>query len=155
MTTYFLDSSALIKRYVQERGSGWIRSLASPAAGHTWLLARATMVEVYSAVARRAREGSVPAADCALAAEAFTAHALTQYDFVELDYRVIRRARQLLDRHVLRALDAIQIASALIANDVLVATASLPDLVFLSSDDRMNQVALAEALAVDNPALHP
>jgi len=154
MTTYFLDSSALIKRYVQERGSAWVRILAFPETGHTWLLARATMVEIYSALARRAREGSVSTADCAAAANAFTAHSQTEYEFVDLDYRVVRRARQLLDRQVLRALDAIQIASALVANDVLVDT-SLPPLILLSSDDRMNQAALVEGLAVENPTLHP
>jgi uncharacterized protein len=154
MTTYFLDSSALIKRYVQEHGSRWVRDLVSLEIGHTVLLARATMVEVDSALARRAREGTVPASDCAAAANAFTAHSLAEYEFVELDYRVIRRARQLLEGHLLRALDAIQIASALVANDVLVAT-SLPPLVLLSSDDRMNEAALAEGLAIDNPTLHP
>ena len=51
-------------------------------------------------------------------------------------------------------MDAIQIASALVANDVLVAS-SLPPLVLLSSDERMNQTALAEGLAVENPTLHP
>ena len=153
MTTYFLDSSALIKRYVQERGSAWVRILAFPEAGHTWLLSRATMVEVYSALARRARAGAVSTADCTAAANAFTAHSQVEYEFVELDHRVVRRARPLLDRQVLRALDAIQIASALVANDVLVAT-SLPPIVLLSSDDRMNQAALVEGLTVENPELH-
>lgn len=32
MTVYFLDSSALIKCYVTEIGSGWLQSLSMPAA---------------------------------------------------------------------------------------------------------------------------
>jgi len=59
MTTYYLDTSALSKRYVQEIGTAWVRALVAPAAGHTLLTARITMVEVYSALARRRREGSV------------------------------------------------------------------------------------------------
>lgn len=74
MTTYYLDASALIKRYVHEAGTEWVRAAVASAAGHTLLTARITMVEVYSALARRRREGSVPSADCALAAQAFTAY---------------------------------------------------------------------------------
>jgi predicted nucleic acid-binding protein len=60
MTTYYLDASALSKRYVQESGTTWVRTLVDPAAGHTLLTARITMVEIYSALTRRKREGSIP-----------------------------------------------------------------------------------------------
>ena len=33
MTTYYLDTSALIKRYVQETGTDWVRTLVAPTAG--------------------------------------------------------------------------------------------------------------------------
>jgi len=154
MTTYYLDTSALIKRYVQEIGTVWIQTLVTPAAGHTLLTARITMVEVYSALARRRREGSVPPADCAIAAQAFAAHSVNDYDFVELDLNVVALARDLLERHPLRAYDAVQLASALIVNRVLLAV-PLPPLVFLSADDPLNAVAAAEGLTIDDPNLHP
>jgi len=154
MTTYYLDTSALSKRYVQETGTTWVRALIDPAAGHTLLTARITMVEVYSALARRRREGSVPATYCSIAAQAFTAHSATEYEFVELDLGVVTLARDLLDRHPLRAYDAVQLASALVANQALQAT-SLAPLVFLSADDRLNAGAAAEGLIVDNPNTHP
>jgi predicted nucleic acid-binding protein len=47
MTTYYLDTSALSKRYVQEVGTAWVRALVVPTAGHTLLTARITMVEIY------------------------------------------------------------------------------------------------------------
>ncbi len=119
MTTYYLDSSALSKRYVQENGTAWVRELTDPAASHTLLTARLTMVEVYSALARRKREGSVPAADCDTATRAFTIHSATEYDFVELDLGLVALTRDLLDRHPLRAYDAVQLASALVANRAL------------------------------------
>lgn len=74
MTAYYLDASALSKRYVQETGTAWVRALVTPAAGHALLTARITMVEIYSVLARRKREGSVPAADCDVAVRAFTNH---------------------------------------------------------------------------------
>jgi len=152
MTTYYLDTSALSKRYVQEVGTEWIRTLASQDE-HTLLTARVTMVEVYSALARRKREGSVPPADCAIAAQAFAAHCATEYEFVELDLNVVNLARGLLDRYPLRAYDAVQLASATVANQALDA-AHLAGLVFLSADDRLNTIAAAEGLAVDNPNHH-
>jgi len=112
------------------------------------------MVEMYSALARRKREGSVPAKDCDVAALAFTNHSTAKYEFVELDQVVIELTRDLLDRHPLRAYDAVQLASALIANRALL-SAYLTPLTFVSADDRLNAVAADEGLAVDNPNLHP
>jgi predicted nucleic acid-binding protein len=149
MTTYYLDTSALSKRYVQEVGTEWIRTLASQDE-HTLLTARVTMAEVYSALARRKREGSVPPADCAIVAEAFAAHCATECEFVELDLNVVNLARNLLDRYPLRAYDAVQLASATVANQALDA-AHLAGLIFVSADDRLNTVAAAEGLGVDNP----
>jgi predicted nucleic acid-binding protein len=42
MTTYYLDTNALIKRYVQETGTDWIKSLMAPDASNM-LIAPQTM----------------------------------------------------------------------------------------------------------------
>lgn len=154
MTTTYWDSSALIKRYIQETGSDWVRTLMSPNTDHVWLTARITMVEFHSALARRRREGTVPTADCDVACQAFDAHSVTEYDFVELHLEVVQLAQHLLNHHPLRAYDAVQLASALFANRVLV-TQHLPALTFVSADERLTLVAEAEGLATDNPNLHP
>ena len=153
MTTYYLDASGLCKRYVQETGTAWVRALVT-ATGHTLLTARITLVETYSALARRRREGSVPAADCRIAAQALTAHSATEYEFVELDMNIVSLTRDLLERHPLRAYDAVQLASAIVANRALVA-AQLSPLVFVSADARLNAIAAAEGLTVDDPNSHP
>ena len=154
MTTYYLDTSALSKRYVQETGTAWVRTLVAPTSGHTLLTARITMVEIYSALARRKREGTVPAADCDMAAQAFTAHSATEYEFVELDLSIVTLARNLFEHRPLRAYDAVQLASALKSNQEL-QSARLAPLVFLSADDRLEAAAVAEGLIADNPNLHP
>lgn len=53
MADYFLDSSALVKRYVQETGTAWVRGLTRRNARHDLYVARITAVEVTSAIARR------------------------------------------------------------------------------------------------------
>jgi|GEM_PF-1352005 len=67
---------------------------------------------------------------------------------------VVALAGQLLDRHPLRAYDAVQLASALIVNQTLTEV-DLPVPAFLSADDRLLNTARAEGLPTDNPNLHP
>jgi predicted nucleic acid-binding protein len=62
MATFFFDTSALVKRHVHEPDSGWVRSLTRAKAAHTLLLARITAVEVFAAITRRQRGGSLSAA---------------------------------------------------------------------------------------------
>jgi predicted nucleic acid-binding protein len=50
---YFFDSSAIIKRYVNEVGSNFVDNLADTKNGNIILLARITRVEVVAALARR------------------------------------------------------------------------------------------------------
>ena len=52
MTTYYLDTSALLKRYVAETGSVWIREIVSPDSGHALLTARITADDRLVATAR-------------------------------------------------------------------------------------------------------
>lgn len=98
---YYLDTSAFIKRYVAETGSGWIRSLTDPKASNLLLTARLTIIEARSAMARRKREASISDDDHAFAVGMLTHHALTQYHFVELEGAVVSLAGDLLDRHPL------------------------------------------------------
>jgi hypothetical protein len=56
---FFCDSSAIVKRYVNEIGTPWVLSLLAPAAGNRIYVARITSVEVVSAVTRRQRGGSL------------------------------------------------------------------------------------------------
>lgn len=153
MTSYYLDTSALSKRYVEEVGTAWLIALLRSPDEHTFLTARITMVEIYSALARRRREGSVLPAHCDIARQAFTAHSSTDYAFIELDLDIIAQAQGLLWRHPLYAYDAVQLASALTVNRILL-DAALPPLVFLCADDRLNKAASAEGLLIDNPHDH-
>jgi predicted nucleic acid-binding protein len=154
MTTYYLDASALSKRYIEEKGSDWVRALTNPVSGHLLLTARITAIEFHSALARRRREGAVPVAACDIALLAFEAHCNAVYDFVELDDQVVVVAQRLLANYPLRAYDAAQLASALIANLTLREN-QLPALTFVSADDRLNEAASAEGLSVENPNHYP
>jgi predicted nucleic acid-binding protein len=150
MTTYYLDTSALSKRYVQESGSQWMRELTKLEPSHLFLTSRLTMIEFYSALARRRLEGSVPAIHYEIIIRAFDQHATMEYDFVELNLDVVGLAYALLQNHALRANDAVQLASALYTNNILVAK-ELPPLTFIAADEKLNVAAQAEGLIVENP----
>lgn len=58
MVAYYLDTSALLKRYITEDGSQWVRGIfRSP--DHILITSRITQVEAASAFARRVREGTL------------------------------------------------------------------------------------------------
>jgi predicted nucleic acid-binding protein len=153
MTDYYADSSVLVKRHVYEMGTIWFRELCIPTTGNVIITARISMVEVYSALNRRQREAHLNATDYADIMADFTTICATEYQLVELTPPVVERARSLLEHHPLRAYDAVQLSSALIAQNTLL-SAGLPPLTFLTADDRLLVAAQAEGLATDNPNAH-
>jgi len=60
---YFVDSSALCKRYVVEIGSAWLTGLLEPAIDAESYISRITAVEVVSAITRRERNGTLTKSD--------------------------------------------------------------------------------------------
>lgn len=106
MTRYF-DASALVKRYVRERGTVTVRRLLASGVIAT---SRLSEVEISSGIARRAREGSFTnrTRDRMIAALQADLPALA---IVEMIPEITADARALLLRHPLRAGDAIQLAS--------------------------------------------
>jgi predicted nucleic acid-binding protein len=154
VSLYFLDSSALVKRYVTETGSVWIRDLTDPGARNQLIIARITWVKVLSALARRQREESLASSDIAQAAQAFRYDLDMQYQVVEMDAALANVAGEMVAQHPLRAYDAVQLASALRIRSNLV-QAKIPTLTFLTADDRLVAIAQAEGLLTDNPNHHP
>ena len=57
MGVLFMDTSALVKRYVPgETGHLWIRSQCQPEMRNTIMLSQATLVEAVASICRKARE---------------------------------------------------------------------------------------------------
>jgi uncharacterized protein len=151
---YFLDSSALIKRYVVEIGSPWIKTLTDAQTGNSLLLVRITWVEVLSAFARRQREGGITAAEVAALIAKFRSEFNSRYRVIEVDLALVERAGELIVQYPLRAYDAVQLASALRVQSLLT---SMPvtQLVFISADNRLLDIAQSAGLAIDNPNNYP
>jgi uncharacterized protein len=52
---FYLDASAVVKHYRPETGSGWVKALTDPMAGHTLVLGEITLAEVAAALAAKHR----------------------------------------------------------------------------------------------------
>jgi len=154
MTTYYVDTSALIKRYVDEVGSDWLRATLNVQPPPSIIVVHLIIVEVTSALTRRIREDTLTPTDYIQVQNAFRADCLNEYEMVTAVGDIIDQANRLLEKHPLRAYDAIHLAAAVVANQQLLAHGFAP-LIFLSADDRLNAAAAAEGLAVDNPNDHP
>lgn len=154
MADYYIDSSVLVKRHIREIGTNWLQRLVDPVASNNFTTARISIIEVYSAFNRRIREGVLLLVDYATLRADFDALCANEYSLVELTAALSDKARLLLERHPLRAYDAVQLASALATNDTLFA-AGLAPLPFLSADERLLAAARVEGLPIDNPNYHP
>lgn len=106
-----------------------------------------TELEVRSAIRRRQTSGDLSLAHAELAIEALTEE-LRNVKIHPMTSRARGLAIELVDRHDLRALDAIQLATALLASQ------SSPEDVFqfIASDTRLLKAAKAEGFEVWNPA---
>lgn len=151
---YYADSSALLKRHVVKIGSNWIKNEFSAASGNSIYASKLSIAEVLSALNRRKRESSVSPADYARFSKDFLAVSKFQYETIDLSDAVLLEAQRLLENYPLRAGDAIQLASALIAN-AQIQSAKLPALIFLASDIRLLSAAKDEGLQTDDPQNHP
>lgn len=154
MALCFLDSSALVKRYIQETGSAWTRTLTNPASGHRLYVARITGPEMVAAITRRQRRGETTPADAAAALAAFRADFAAALFALDITATVIARAMDLAEQHGLRGYDAVQLAAAWQLR-ALCRAAGTPDPLLMAADGDLNRAAIADGFPVDNPNQHP
>ena len=154
MVTYYLGTSAMLKQYVNETGSSWLRRTLAAPGGAIVVAAQLVIVEITSALNRRVREGTVTTGDYARLTGHFHDDCRDVYQLIALSDAIVNTACALLERHPLRAYDAVHLATGVIVNQWLI-EAGEAGLTFLSADDRLNEAAAAESLAVDNPNHYP
>ena len=143
----YLDTSALIKRFVSEEGSGVVGRLI--AAGRPIASATIAYAELYSGVTRRHREGDLSRLQYRLVCRHIETDWMAMVK-VELGPEVLASARTLIERHALRGFDAIHLASALGLQGALNGKVT-----FVASDRRLLQAAGRERLMTVDPEAEP
>ena len=149
MAAFFLDTSTVLKRYVQETGTAWVQALAAPTVRHSLFVVRITLAETVAAITRRERGESITPQNAATAVADFQLDFARQYRVVEVSARLVAQAATLARMHALLGYDSVQLAAALEIH------ATDSSLTLLSADAELNTAATAEGLAVEDPNSHP
>jgi len=147
---YYLATSALVKRYANEKGTDWIIALTEPPAHHDLFLVRLAGVEMVAAFARHARQGSHAAAAAARAITAFRLDWDHQYQRVAVTVSLLDRAMLMAERHGLRGYDAVHLAAALLVAETYQTIGGRP-LTLVAADTELLGAGAAEGLATANP----
>ena len=132
MWAYF-DTSALVKRYVDEAGRRQVLQLLRR---HECVASAVLPVELRSALRRRVTEGALEAARVPQILKRVAADR-AYWTLVEVGTEVLSAAEKLVAVHPLRTLDAIHVASA----QVFATGVSESDLMFVSADKRQTEAA--------------
>lgn len=139
MWAYF-DTSALVKRYIDEAGRREVLQLLRR---HACVTSAVLPVELRSALRRRAADGTLDPARMPAILKRIAADR-AYWTLVEVGADVLAAAETLVAAHPLRTLDAIHVASA----QLFAARVPAPSLIFVSADARQTAAAAAIALAV-------
>ncbi len=149
MSALFLDSSAIVKRYVAETGSTWVQAVCDDQ-DSTIILAEITLAEVAAAFSRIVREGRATSVERQEFLDLFLGDADEEYELARIDKPIVDTAVDLTQRHPLRGYDAVQLAVALSVNEELIEL-ELPVLAFVAADAALLAAAEAEGLGVKDP----
>lgn len=166
MPVYFFDTSALVKRYVQEEGTTWVRAITDSTAQNIIYISEITGVEVMAAITKRMRttikDGGISESAGNLAIKDFRDDFAVHYMVIELTSDVISKAMDLTESYPLRAYDAMQLAVALeiepqikALTTTTTAVSAILNLTVVSSDNDLNKAAIAEGLALEDPRNYP
>jgi hypothetical protein len=154
MSPVYLDTSALLKRYVAEVGSGWVNALLADTAIPLFCISQLAVVEATCAFARRLRDGTLSPRMHAQVLLAFDYDCQCRYTLLDVVPVTIETACILANKHPLRAYDAMHLATAWLLSQELLRAGGQP-LTFVSADDILLGIAHVEGLQAENPNHHP
>jgi len=153
MATYYLDASALAKRYLREPGGLWINKLLVRSGSHSFSSLELIAVEVVCALSRAEREQRIGRTRRDSLANLFRDEVNTFLDLIPVSAAILQQANLLALRHPLRAYDAMHLATALdLWADLM--EIDLPAPIFISADANLLAAARAEGLTAENPNEH-
>ena len=150
----YVDTSALVKRYVAETGSAWVRRLLAHPAQYVIYTAALAQAEVISALQRRVREGRLERAQARRLGQRVTVHFAQRYQVITITRAIVGQACRALEAYPLRAADAIHLACALTIRRIA-QEQGLPPPSFVVADTALRAAATAEGFVVENPLQHP
>lgn len=136
----YLDTSSLVKLYVDEYGSEKIREIVNTS--RVIATSKIAYAEARAAFARKQREGGFSPKQLRKIVEELNRD-WDSYFVLEITDGVIRTAGEVAEKHILRGFDAIHLASSIHLKNK---TGS--EIYFSSGDLKLNQIAEKERMLV-------
>ncbi len=146
MPAYYFDTSALLKRYVNEAGSAWVRATFE-APETDIIVSQLTLVEAVAALARRAKGGAFRPGDAARVMQQLEADFHNRFLVIEVNSQLIVKAVELAKQRALRGYDALQLATALTVRSLMAPTT----IMFVAADAELDTAATLEGLPNIDP----
>ena len=148
MAVLFLDTSALVKLYVDEDGTRRMCELAHPDAGHQLAILSLARIEFRSAIRRRTRQGDLDPVAADAIVQQLEEHLNSLLLVVPLSDAVLDQAAVVVDQYALRAYDAIQLAGGL---NLAARVGDDEDLQFVTADHQQAEAAERAGLGMIIP----
>lgn len=149
--SFYLDASALAKRYTPEIGSAQVDAILDAVSGNRVYVLNVGVGEVVSILVRKRNSGGISPSDFGEAMvklDTEIAHA-ADVKRVSVSNRLALSSFSLIAAHSINSTDAIMLRSALVIARRLRAAGD--DLVLVASDQRLLRAAQAEGLITLNP----
>ncbi|VVB95065.1 tRNA(fMet)-specific endonuclease VapC [uncultured archaeon] len=144
MKFYFLDTSALVKRYHSEKGTDKIDKIFFED-DRAIVISSISITEMVSALNRKKEDKIISKEDLKIALSKFFHDAIKDFLIIELDGEHIKGSIMLVLKRNIRTLDALQLAVALGLKELKVT--------FVCADKKLVSVAEKEGLQTINPEL--
>ena len=151
MNYFYLDASALGKRYVTETGTPLVNRLFESVPRRRMIALVLALGELLSILVRRRNSGRLPERVYRQALVELRSEVVEEPDFAlhSVSDELVRDSLPLIERHSLNATDALVLRSALDVADAVRKTGD--DVVLVSSDSRLVAAARTCGLPVWNP----
>ena len=146
MASVYLDTSALVKLYIEEEGTTQVSALTANPNDVQIVVLDIALVESRSAIRRREREGDISGTDANRVLRQLEEDAASHFLLQPTTLAVMEEAARLIDRHPLRAYDALQLAGCLVVRHAVPGP-----LTFVCADTRLCEAASLEGVNTLNP----
>jgi predicted nucleic acid-binding protein len=153
----YLDSSALIKNYLNETGTLKLQAALrkETEAGAAMFSSMLTYAELHAIVARKRREKTISEAAAAKVHDEFDDDWLFTFSGVEASSAVLGFVRRIVDASPLRGADALHLASALWVRDMsrlgVESKGFSREVTFVSCDRQLLAAARKQGIATFDP----
>lgn len=141
---YYLDSSALVKRYIMEDGTDKMNSVIVGA--QILVTSKLTYAEILSAFLKKYRAKELSEKHLLNVLEKFETD-WAYFLVMEFGDELLPLIKKLIQKHYLRGADSVHLSSALWLKDAV-----KTDITFVASDLNLLEAANSETLQILNPA---